>query len=77
MWTLYYTHVLYSKHLSDLYLLSLYFLIHRHNPFSIVLITLHDSIQGSSTEFICQKSQSIQPSRVQNLLPFHGFKVTE
>jgi hypothetical protein len=42
-----------------------------------VLIILHGSIQGSNPEFILPKSRSIQLLRTQNLLTFHGVKVTE
>jgi hypothetical protein len=40
MWIHYYLHDLQSRHISDI-----------HNPFSVVLITLYGSIQGSSPEF--------------------------
>jgi hypothetical protein len=46
------------------------------NPYSIVLIILHGSIQGSSPEFL-PKSRSIQPLRTQNLLSFHDVNVIE
>jgi hypothetical protein len=65
MWILYYPHDLQSKHLSDLYILSLY--LQTHNPFSVVLITLYGSIHGSIPDFCFAKilvNTTIKDSRV-------------
>jgi hypothetical protein len=42
-----------------------------------VLIIPYGSIQGPILNFILPKSRSIQPSRTQNLLSYHGVNVTE